>query len=1269
MNNNKTKAIKVKLANLISATPRDMCIRTRINNRSFDLSKFFNQEHLQAFFNFQTQKLELSAAANRLVLERELNELSTVNSFLNYLNENEILIPKTKQDKLIKNFDKYKSIIIDYILNKSDNQKRKIETIIKRNKNILDNTGIHSLYIGGYFLVGSTPNNNIQLNAPLILYPIEVNYEKETCVIKHTNDNKFVVNEKLLSFLKKEYGLDFIISDLVKKVMSSNDVNVLIDEVSKLLKINFHAHDLVISNFVDAPDYSLQDTFKINLNYVLGIFEPTGGALKYDLEKLIEMDIDPFVNKQSLSKTKFINDEINNKPLVSLDGKLNIYQKYATRSALMQNTLIFGPPGTGKSEVITNIIANALIARRSTLVVAEKRVALDVIMDRLQDLASFTLFIDDLKNKTEFYDKIKWIADQLENMYYDQTDIDNAKNLAQIDLSYTNKSHDELKNYFSSLQSLINQKDSFQTTFLDYLSLNKNVDGELLKFIKDNDSLVYLKKMLAHYSFKDISTMFDKVNEYKEFLLKYKINPNEGYNTLKKQKLALTEFQILYNTINFLESYGSKTKDLLKDFTNFLETSKLNHNHKFLRLIDKNPSLLSMQKTLLDQIKSQHHHIFNLNFLKYLVNNYNKVVNFVNKYHKKNESSKQEYLLDFLKKTNFFQLVSSQTENLKYQSSVFVDIMSSFIEIPESNQQYLIDIFKLKNDHILDQNVILTYFNPWLTEPYIKALGETNLTFFTSQELTELVPILKMKSDEYDKINKIINFEREIINNSDYLNIDLQQLVNDHRNNLLISYEHASKKLAQQYLQSLKQILLNMDENSKKKIQEIFAIARRDVKINIPIKELIASYYHELKIIFPIWISLPELIAQLLPLEPDIFDYGIFDEASQIFMERAYPIVYRCKTNIVAGDDKQLKPTSFFINRIDDTMQDYAHNDNDQVESLLDRAKVALWPEYHLRNHYRSVHRDLIQFSNDFIYDHNLHFVTKNGAKNNALEVINVDGVNIEGINEVEANAIFELLKDNIDKYAKIIVVTFGTKQSSYIEQLIQKNSVEYANINDKYNDGSLIISNLENAQGNEADLVILSVTYGKGQLNNYKGNFGPLLLDGGSNRLNVAITRAKDKMIVVKSFSVSEMTFNPDNPNAVILRAFINYCDNIALNQNDNFIKTNSHVYSLIHHDLQVLFDKYLIGNNKYFLVKNYDVGSKIIDFAILEKDTNKTIFALLINKLSFDSSVSSLFENIDNYWFINDRGYNCYLIDEHYWIKNKSIATKQILNYLKSI
>ena len=70
------------------------------------------------------------------------------------------------------------------------------------------------------------------------------------------------------------------------------------------------------------------------------------------------------------------------------------------------NIILYGPPGTGKSEVITNIVANALLTRKSTLVVAEKKVALDVIIERLSDLSSFTLYIDNLKNKSDFYEKI-----------------------------------------------------------------------------------------------------------------------------------------------------------------------------------------------------------------------------------------------------------------------------------------------------------------------------------------------------------------------------------------------------------------------------------------------------------------------------------------------------------------------------------------------------------------------------------------------------------------------------------------------------------------------------------------------------------------------------------------------------------------------------------------------------------------------------------------------------------------------------------------------
>ena len=1272
-NNNQTQqAIKNKLINLMNVTPKDMCIRTKINNKAFDLAGFFNKEQLDQFLTGQTNHLTLSLDKFQNFLKNELEQTQTPKEFLKTLDDKEIIISKTLREKLLKKFNDVKDLAINTIINKNDSQKRKLDQILKITKSMSENTGVYSLHLATTFIDGITSQYTF-INAPLILFPIEINVIKNEYELT-LYSKSFTVNEKILNLLKKEYNFDLNITDFVQEVTKTKNLKTLLTKISEIIKshIQLSEDSETITTFNDKKPFveNSPSNFALSDSYVLGIFEPTGGALKYDLEKLVKDDnlVDPFINNQNISKSKFINDEVNNAPIISINGNLNIYQKYAIRSALAQNTLIYGPPGTGKSEVITNIIANALINRKSTLVVAEKKVALDILIERLADLSNFTLFIGDLKNKADFYNKIVWIANKLDNMYYDQNDVKNTTIESLFSYQHTRQTHDNLKKYFENVQDLIKINDDKNTSFLEYIKWSSEIDYELLNFIKNNNSIGFIKEIMAKHSFIDFVTFKQKIDEYIEFTGSTKLNNVNIYSVLKKQKLALTQLQAEFNTLTFIETFKHQINRLETSLIAFLQQNKLISSKQFINTLKLNPGLLNTQKTKLDILKQYYPHLMSDDYLVYLIKNAKKIHKFVKKYLNTNEDLKEKFLLTFLKDSGFFVLTNSVTEELVYDKNVYFNWFQKFNEIPLNNSDYLINLKNYFDSQVFDQNVVLIYLHNWLKNSYINDLGLKNLTFFNEEEVSNYLPLAKLTNDDFIKIQKLINFEKQIIDNSNSMNIDVQQLINIYLEQTAKNNNMANK-LANYYLEELKQSLLNLPELTRKRINEIFAIAKRDNKDNVPIKQLINSYYNELKILFPIWISLPELVSQLLPLQSNIFDYGIFDEASQIFMERAYPIVYRCATNIVAGDDKQLKPTSFFFNRNADN-SNYEITDNDQVESLLDRAKVALWPEYHLRNHYRSVHRDLIQFSNDFVYNKNLRFVSKNGAKNQAFEVINTNGFAVEGINEQEAKTVIELLNENMNLYSKIIVVTFGAKQSTYIEQLIQKNSVVYPEIYTKYTNGEILISNLENIQGNEGDLVILSVTYGKDENGKFKGTFGPLLLDGGINRLNVAITRARDKMIVVKSFTTNEMTFNVENPNAVVLREFINYCDNLDIhNKNEQLIKTHDKIHGLIDNDIQKILKEYLVNKPEYNLINNYDIGSTIINFAILNKNTNKTIFALMINRLNNNTTVAGLFEMIDNYIFVKNRGYEPYLLDEHYWLGNPIIAKKKIWNKLKEL
>ncbi|MBO6021262.1 hypothetical protein J6P59_04915 [bacterium] len=192
----------------------------------------------------------------------------------------------------------------------------------------------------------------------------------------------------------------------------------IITEIENIIGYQLNSIDGNIEKFKKESDESLSDYTDLILDdtCLLGIFEPSGGALKLDLAKIIESDVDSFDDEYTrLFTSEQIADKIlkNQGNIFEINSVLNIYQKYAVLSALNQDTLIYGPPGTGKSEVIANIIFNALINGSSSLLVSEKRAALDILTSRIGGLALFSLNLYDLKNKNAFYERINAINDVL----------------------------------------------------------------------------------------------------------------------------------------------------------------------------------------------------------------------------------------------------------------------------------------------------------------------------------------------------------------------------------------------------------------------------------------------------------------------------------------------------------------------------------------------------------------------------------------------------------------------------------------------------------------------------------------------------------------------------------------------------------------------------------------------------------------------------------------------------------------------------------------
>jgi len=346
-----------------------------------------------------------------------------------------------------------------------------------------------------------------------------------------------------------------------------------------------------------------------------------------------------------------------------------------------------------------------------------------------------------------------------------------------------------------------------------------------------------------------------------------------------------------------------------------------------------------------------------------------------------------------------------------------------------------------------------------------------------------------------------------------------------------------------------------------------FSILRREAakkRKHLPIRHLFNRIPNLLLKLKPCLLMSPLSVSQFI--QPDIktekqipfddyvqsevlkFDLVIFDEASQIFTEDVVGAIYRGRQLIVAGDSKQLPPTNFF--RTMDNDEDYNENEIEEetsadFNSVLDECSTILSPHL-LKWHYRSKHESLIAFSNNQFYGDRLITFPSSRYKNETLGIKFVyvpDSVYDRGgkrnnIKEAEivADKVFQHFTNYPNK--SLGVVAFSQAQMIAIEDEIEQRRRLKPEFEGFFKEDRLegfFVKNLENVQGDERDVIIFSIGYGCDQHGRMTMNFGPLNKPGGERRLNVAVTRAREKIILVSSIKASDIDIHTTKASGVL--------------------------------------------------------------------------------------------------------------------------------------
>jgi hypothetical protein len=450
-------------------------------------------------------------------------------------------------------------------------------------------------------------------------------------------------------------------------------------------------------------------------------------------------------------------------------------------------------------------------------------------------------------------------------------------------------------------------------------------------------------------------------------------------------------------------------------------------------------------------------------------------------------------------------------------------------------------------------------------------------------------------------------------------------------------------------------------------------------KRHIQIRDLIRRSPRSLLQLMPCWMMGPASVAQFLAPGGLEFDLLVMDEASQIRPEDAIGSLARAKQVVVVGDSKQMPPSDAFSTTSDGDGNDDGLIVAEDLKSILDQSEQH-YDQESLCWHYRSQHESLILFSNDRYYDQSLIIPPAVHRQHTGLGVkwhYCENATYHSGINEVEAMAVVEQLIQHVVENASrpgpeqesVGVVAMNMKQQALIQELFDRTILEdddlAAALACYKPQDPIFVKNLENVQGDERDVIIISFTYGPDvATRRVYQRFGPIAKDGGWRRLNVLVTRARRRLHAYASLRAGDVqpSDDPRKRGVADLRAYLSYAESGCLP--DFGHATGSGPDS----DFEVSVAKVV---EDLGFEPRYQVGVQgfLIDIGVVDPESPGTyLCGIECDGASYHSSPVARDRDRLREEILRERGWRIYRVWSTDWFRNRRTEVDRLAQFLRS-